>query len=236
MEWRQMEKTEAENIANQWSSVSYEEFIDMMDNWGLGRNGSPQYVDLRMDLVYLDESSGMSKNTNKNSYPSDLDFAIGLYELLTNKYGMNAADASDDRIWRYMQMEIVPDVVYYRWPGSGSSRLNANRMWDDTRRIWFKALWWYIHLSYQGSLEETKKILSGNSSDDISQLLDRAGSGYRISLYRAIMRRYNETDRSNKLLRKVLKMNVVLCGTMEPLLHEGGVDQYVDELFKYFGA
>lgn len=236
MEWRHMDKSEAENIANLWSEASYEEFVDTMDNWSLTRNDSTQYAELRMDLVDLDESSGMSKNTSKNSYPSDLDFAIGLYDLLTNKYGMNAADASDDRIWRYLQMEVAPDLVYYRWPGSGALRLNANRMWDDTRRMWFKALWWYVYLSYQGSLEETKLILSGNSSDDISQLLDRAGSGYRIPLYRAIMRRYNETDRSDKLLRKVLKMNVVLCGTMEPLLYERGIDQYVDELFKYFGA
>lgn len=236
MEWRHMEKSEAENIANLWSEAPYEDFIDMIDNWGLIRNDSIQYVELRKDLVDLDESSGMSKNTNKNIYTSDLDFAIGLYDILTNKNGMNAADASDDRIWRYLQMEVVPDLVYYRWPGPGESRLNADRMWDDTRRMWFKSLWWYVYLSYQDSLEKTRSILSGNSSDDISQLLDRPGSGYRVPLYRAIMRRYNETNRSNKLLRKVLKMNVVLCGTMEPLLYEGGIDQYVDELFKYFGA
>lgn len=236
MEWGHMDKSDAEKIANLWSEASYYEFTDMMDNWGLTRNDSTHYAELRKDLVDLDESSGMSKNTSRNSYPSDLDFAIGMYDLLTNKYGMDAADASDDRVWRYLQMEVVPDLVYYRWPGFGTSRLNANRMWDDTRRMWLKALWWYIHLSYQGSMEKTKSVLSGNSSDDISQLLDRAGSGYRIPLCRAIMRRYNDTDRSNKLLRKVLKMNVVLCGTTEPLLYEGGIDQYVDELFKYFGA
>ena len=236
MEWRHMGKSEAEGIANMWSEASYEEFIDTLDNWGLTRDDSTQYAELRRDLVDLDESSGMSKNTGKNTYTPDLDFAIGLYDILTNKYGMDAADASDDRIWRYLQMEVVPDLIYYRWPGSGESRLNASRMWNNTRRMWLKSLWWYVHLSYQGSLEETKSILSGNSSDDISQLLDRPGSGYRIPLYRAIMRRYNETDRSNKILRKVLKMNVVLCGTTEPLLYEEGIDRYVDELFKYFGA
>jgi len=103
--------------------------------------------------------------------------------------------------------------------------------------MWLKTLWWYVHLSLQNdSVEETKDILSSNSSDDISQLVERSGGGYRIELYRAIMKRYGMTaDHSGHLLRRVLKLNLVKCEAIEPLLLGKNIDEYVEDLFRYFG-
>ena len=230
-EWGYMEKSRAEEIATEWSSYSPDVLDEMMETWKPPIE-SDFVRKMRDDLVNLDKNTCMSNNPDSTTYPADLDFATGLYGLFTGYYKMTPAQASDDRIWRFIQMNIVPDLVYFRW--KGETPINDERMWSNPRRMWLKTLWWYVHLSLQESLERTKEILSGCGADDISQLVERAGSGYRIELYREIMNRYSKTDHKDHILRKVLKLNVMMCGTVEPLLYEGGIEGYVDDLFKYF--
>jgi len=168
---------------------------------------------------------------------ADLFLGLKMYAFLNDDFDMNASTASDDDIWRFIQMKVVPDLLFDRWSeDNGSDRINDDRFWKDSRRMWLKTMWWYIHLSLQGdSLVETKRILMGNGSDDISQLVERSGSGYRVDLYREIMRRYHESGRKDKqILRKVLKLNVVRCATVEPLLFSSGIEDYVNDLFEYF--
>lgn len=134
-------------------------------------------------------------------------------------------------------MKVIPEIIFDRWPADDvGGNINQERFWKNPRRIWLKTLWWYIHLSLQNnSIAETKRILSGNNSDTISQLVERSGVGYRIELYRAIMKRLSISELNDRhLLRKVLKLNVVHCATIEPLLFVSGVDDYVENLFSYF--
>ena len=42
-------------------------------------------------------------------------------------------------------------------------------------RLYSGKLWWYIHLSWQGDLEQTKSILINNSTDTILQIVERPG-------------------------------------------------------------
>ncbi len=184
----------------------------------------------------FEESFDQSQDYNQ--YSRNLEFALQLYRITVDEFGMTPAIASDDDVWRYIQMRLVPNLVYRRWNEASGKRINDERFWRDSRRMWLKSLWWYVHLSLQnGSIDETRKVLSENNADDISQLLDRPGSGYRVELCRAIMRRYSQCpDHGRHLLRNVLKLNVVRCVTMEPLLVEAGIDEYVNELFRYFDA
>jgi len=196
------------------------------------------YSELRKCLImYVEEAESIRRDINGGgSYASDLYFGLRMYDYLTNSLGMQPCDASDDDIWRYIQIEVVPDFVMSRWaPQDASKRVNNERFWENPRRIWLKTLWWYVHLSLQeGSVEKTGEVLKNNSSDDISQLVERSGGGYRVELYREIMKRYGSTaDHNNKLLRKVLKLNVINCSTSEPLLSEDGVNNYVEGLFRY---
>lgn len=163
---------------------------------------------------------------------------------MRNNMGLLPSNAADDDIWRYIQMRVVPDLVFHRWQhcedegADDSERIKADSFWKDPRRIWMKSRWWYIHLSIQdNSLDETKKILIKNSMDEISQLVERPGSGYRVDLCRAIMKRYASSPKKDRLLlRKVMKLNTVKCSTMEPLLFKSGIENYVEELFAYFEA
>jgi len=201
---------------------------------------SADYRKMRDNLWKIYKSSVEDNSDNgSKKYLTDLNFGLSVYSYLKNEIGITASDASDDDVWRFIQMNVVPDLIFDRWfEGNGSDRINNDRFWKDSRRMWLKTMWWYIHLSLQNdSIEDTKQILVGNSSDDISQLVERSGAGYRTDLYRAIMLRYSRSESDDKLLlRKVLKLNVVRCATIEPLLFVSGIDDYAESLFAYFEA
>ena len=48
-------------------------------------------------------------------------------------------------------IRVLPDIVYLRW-------LNSSRFYSEPRSV-AESLWWYIHLSWQGTVEETLRIL-----------------------------------------------------------------------------
>ena len=229
MIWRRMSVDEARRRADEWDKMTFEDFLNTMDNWVPTSKMSIEHDNLIKKLNRLDSETGMSSDYSNECYSTDLSFALELYRILTEEYGMTAVEASDDGIWRFIQMDLVPSMIYNRWPGNGDRRINDDRQWKNTRRIWLKTLWFYIHLSWQGSLDETRKVLSNNTSNDISQLVERSGSGYRLDLYREIMRQYACSDYHGELGR-VLKLNVAWCGTVEPLL-SGNLERYVSSLF-----
>jgi len=241
MMWKAFSRLDASTLSEEWNSFTADKFNELMEDWetGIKANLSADYLELRRGLIKLHSDASAIVVSGIGRYQSDLSFGIGIYKMLRDEYDMNSCIASDDDIWRYIQMRVVPDIIFERWSeGEGKNRINDSRFWRDPRRIWLKTLWWYIHLSLQNeSLEETKSILQHNGSDDISQLVERSGSGYRIELYRSIMRRYSTADRSDgKLLRKVLKLNVIRCATVEPLFASDDIIEYVEDLFNYFGA
>ncbi|MBH0231376.1 hypothetical protein [Halobacillus yeomjeoni] len=175
-------------------------------------------------------------NLNKNTYLYDFQFGLRMYSFFnsTNEFKMSAQEASSDGIWRHISLYIIPDIVFKRW---GS---NDNRFYKNPRRIWVKTLWWYVFLSWQGNQEDTEAILRHNTTDDLVQLVERAGSnGYRIDLSREIMKYYGSipTDselRSRNLFRKVMKLNTAKTNTLEPGLIDGGIEAYVRDLFGHF--
>lgn len=199
-----------------------------------------KYNDLRKEFKEIEESvnkelSLKEKSSAISTYDYDLLFGIKMYEMLSSKYRISERQASQDGVWMFLSIEVIPDVVFRRWKG-----LNESRYYKESRRIWLKTLWWYIHLSWQGDYEGTFKVLIDNTTDDLVQLVERSGSkGYRVKLYREIMLNYslieeNEKGRKNQLFRKVMKLNTARARVVEPALTNGGEEQYVKELFKYF--
>lgn len=238
MKWQRFSKENAALLASEWEES--DDFGAILGYWENELYKGLSSLDdgkLHGRIVNaFDESFGDSHDVN--SYSKNLDFALKIYTITVKEFGMTPAVASDDDVWRHIQMRLVPNLVYRRWSEATGKRINDARFWKDTRRMWMKSLWWYIHLSLQdGSIEETRRVLANNNADDISQLLDRPGSGYRVDLCRAIMRRYGKcANHGNHLLRNVLKLNIVRCVTIEPLLVESGIDEYVEQLFGYFDA
>lgn len=173
-----------------------------------------------MEVIDMAEKTGGSSL----KYRIDLDVGLRLYKILSvNEIGMRTA--ADTDFWRYISLLVLPDIVQRRYPD------NATRFWQNKRRIWLKAVWWYIHLSWQESEESTRAVLSRHSTDEIVQLVERSGrNGYRVSLYREIMRQ--SINRSTNALRVVMKFNTARLMTTEPSLYKGGVTGYVDRLYE----
>lgn len=198
------------------------------------------YEDLRKEFEAIEEEVIRELGVNEeegsfSTYDFDLLFGLKLYELLKEKYNVSERQAAQDGIWMFLSLDVAPDIIYRRWKG-----LNENRFYKESRRIWLKTLWWYIHLSWQQDIENTYTILKDNTSDDLVQLVERSGSkGYRVDLYREIMKNYFqvkdlEKGRKNQLFRKIMKLNTARARVVEPALTEGGEKQYVKELFNYF--
>lgn len=173
----------------------------------------------------------MNEMKKINSYSFDLHMGMILYRELNENYFFNERLAAQDEIWRYLSLEVFPDLVFERFG------VNEQRFYKGSRRIWLKSIWWYIHLSWQGTEEETFDTLKDNSADEILQLLDRSGSGgYRVDLTRELMRQYklNVSSKVPRLFRRVLKLNTARLNMIEPSLVEGGIEKYVTDLYNYF--
>lgn len=138
-------------------------------------------------------------------------------------------------------MKVIPDIVAQRWGVD-----NASHYYERGTRIWLKSIWWYIHLSWQSDEESTIEILKNNTTDEILNLVERAGRhGYYLNVYRNIMyffakipqeRRYIATEgKSDRLFRRIMKLNTARCIVIEPPLYLGGEREYVKDLFNDLG-
>lgn len=189
-----------------------------------------RFTELRESLITarnsVFEEYGMDSD-NKLDYNFDLLFGLKVYEILNESIGFSNRIATNDDVWRYLSVCVVPDIVHSRWS------LNADHFYKTSRRIWLKTIWWYIHLSWQNNSEETYEILKNNSTDTILQLVERPGIGYYIDMYREIMLQYYKQGESDRdLFRSILKLNTARIMTTSPELVEGGVKEYVNSLFE----
>lgn len=228
MNWKTLGKIESNNIMLSWN-------IDELPV----ADYDTTYEQIRVNLINAMKTTAFDLEIDKNSiqnagYDFDLNFGLKLYVILTKGFQLTPRIASDDNVWRYLSLKVVPDIVFYRWG------MNEGRYWKESRRIWLKTLWWYIYLSWKNSEEETYEILKDNTTDEIVQLVERSGpSGYRVETCRCIMEYYGTLgkevkNRNNQIFRRVMKLNTARIKVIEPALVEGGEKSYVKELFQYF--
>jgi hypothetical protein len=201
---------------------------------------SDEYKILRNDILKafndtLQEIGITETQIGKSNYSYQIDYSFGLkfFELMNKKYQMTVRVASNEKIWRYISVCVVPDIVDKRYGVD-----HPDRFWKKSKRIWLRCIWWYIYLSWQGNSADTKKILKDNSTDEILQLVDRCGrGGYRLELYREIMKIYGEMDpnerRKNQLFRKLMVLNTARVQVIEPGLVDGGETQYIKDMCDY---
>lgn len=226
--WMELDKEKASALFNEYCSS--------------GKCDCPaEYTELRNDLCNLFVQTlseiGISPeliSTKNNSYRVDYIFGLKMYSLLNNKYGMNPRTASSAGVWRFLSIQVVPDIIDLRY-GTG----HPDRYWKKDKRLWLRVLWWYIYLSWQGDETATAAVLKDNSTDEILQLVDRCGrGGYRVELYRELMRQHAELDvaerRRSQIFRKAMVLNTARVQVIEPGLVDGGEQKYVSDLIRYF--
>jgi hypothetical protein len=226
------------------SKIQAAERINIMYN----KNGNP--TDYKFTKSKMEKELGkqlcsaysyaIDKNNNNRDYSTDLFFGLKLYAIFNgDTFHMTLSDAANNDIWRYICVSIVPNIIMDRWHKEGAP-IPIDHFYTKPNRIYLKSLWWYIHLSWQDSEDETEKILRHNSTDTILNLVERSGQlGYQIDLYRAIMYKFSCPDSPLKahdaaLFRKIMKLNTAKVTNIEPALCAGGINGYVKELFAYF--
>ena len=65
------------------------------------------------EVILQEKQTFLSDETKKiNSYAFDLHLGLVLYELLNNEYHFNERLAAQDEVWRFLSLEIFPDVEY----------------------------------------------------------------------------------------------------------------------------
>lgn len=202
------------------------------------------YIKLREEIQRFNQRvrEECPKELTKKDYYVDAHIGILLYDYLWKQPGFNLRAAANDDFWRYLSIKVVPDVVAERW-----GKDNESHYWSKPARIWLRSIWWYVHLSWQGDMTTTARVLEAPcfSTDSILNLEERTGrKGTFITVYRYIMYYYshvpemilNDFNKKTKtqqddLFRVVMKINTAKVMVVDPALYLGGEKEYVRALF-----
>lgn len=226
------------------------ETITLMTQW-LTTHKLPrrpkEYDEIRSELKTLFEQSKEEVNEfGVNSYQMDINFGVRLYIYLSDKPWFNMRTAVDPGFWRYLSIVVVPDLIAARYGYS-----NEEHYWKKSSRIWFRAIWWFVHIGWQGNPEKTIELLTKKmfNTDTILNIVERTGrKGVDFNLYSTILKAYSMVEDSDfigsniqtgsryiDLLRAVMKLHTAKSLVLEPALCLGGTNGYVLSLFNDLG-
>lgn len=205
------------------------------------------YNVIRKDLTALFAKTLESQKQSKDrkDYFVDVDYGIRLYEYLEQQSWFNLRVASDVGFWRYLSIMVIPEVVEERWGYD-----NEDHYWRKPTRIWLRSIWWYVYISMNHDLKETKLMLLMDkfSTDTILNLIERSGrDGININVYKSIIKVYSlvkkeviedfkkKSKKGDDLFRAVMRLNTARSVVIEPDFYNGGTLGYVFSLFESFG-
>ena len=230
MKWRELNKIESEK---EYQKYFENNEIKLLDD----------YIELRNALKQAyEDAKELAESTNKPKHLLDVYFGAKLYSIL-DKEKFSLFEASNDNIWRYISICIIPDIVKDRWGD------NKPRFFAQKNRIWLRFIWFCIYLAWDGTLEKTIEVLEPLNTDVVVQYVERndGGQGYRVELNRCIfkylkMLHHNEVPSFRKISKRisinhdisrdVAKLNNFRCMVIEPSLYKGGIKGYVADLFE----
>ncbi len=177
----------------------------------------------------IKESVKNNKQFHSWKHQLDLEFGLFLYDFLNSQVDFNQKYESNYSFWKYFAVFVIPDIISDRWDID-----KEDHFYDKATAVYPFQVYWYIHLSWQGSSQDTYEILKNNQEDQILQLVDRASTiGINLSLYRCIMKRAAQipvAERQDRFRAVMLRNTSRLISTRPELYNS--VDEYVDLLFK----
>lgn len=206
---------------------------------------------IRNDIQELNSQVRMAASeqdgAKRNDYYIDAGLGLKLYEYLQSQSWFTLRTAANDGFWRYLSINVAPDVVAQRW-----GKDNADHYYRKPTRIWFRSIWWYVYLSWQGDMKTTKAVLFSKhfTTDTILNFEERTGKkGTDVEAYRKIIYYYSRISEQiirnysketggggDDLFRVVMKLNTAKMMVMEPALCLGGEDEYARGLFRDAGV
>lgn len=219
MKFKYMNKIESKKIMEEWKLK--EEIIEFQTE-------SSFYEGLKNDLTLHFKKY---KGSSYNSYDFDLYMGLFLYDLLNGIDGFNQRISSNDDFWNYLSIRVIPKIVAERWGYD-----NDIRFYKQPNRTYLKSLYWYIYLTWQGSMEATFTTIGSLTTDTILQLTERPGKGFDAELTRLIINQYSIYAKSNsdhgRVFRSLMKLNMAYLNTIEPKFFSGGYEAYVNNLLE----
>ena len=163
-----------------------------------------EYSSIRENFIeFYTKAKDEASRDDRTEYMTDVLFGSAIYEYLSNQDWFNIRTAANDGFWRYLSVEVIPDIVADRWGVN-----NDNYYWKQSNRLWPKTAWWFIHLSLNNSLDDTKRVLSKNcfNSDSIQGIVERTGKkGTYVEVYREIIKQYSQLDYNSIMLFMIVK-------------------------------
>lgn len=211
-----------------WAQLNLSAAKRRFEELSVKNNFSPvelteEYQVLR-DKILNVISPFVATENQKSEY--DIEVGLTLYRVL-KELEFDVRNASNDGVWRHISLNVFPDIVEQRWP----NRVEA-RFWRHRSRIWLRAVWWLVHLAWQGNEEKTRKALTGISTDMVVQIIERPGRhGFRVDLARALFRERSLHSGSQNEFRALMKLNTARVVVVEPAFFEGGVRGYASDLY-----
>ena len=224
---------------------------DWVDNYPSLPVIDEDFQQLRIDLQTINKRVRTEIENNpeikRQDYYLDYNLGLLLYDYLSKQQGFTLRVAANDGFWRFLSVKIVPDIVAQRW-----GKDNDSHYWSQPTRIWLRSLWWYVYLSWQGTLEKTKEVLSCDhfTTDTILNFEERTGRrGTYVNAYRQIIKYYSlvpeeivkrnirgKQNNSDDIFRVVMKLNTAKMLVMDPALYAGGEEAYARSLYRDAGV
>ncbi len=126
-----------------------------------------ELMSLRQDVVSLARkygADGLSKNT---AATLKLNFDKELGRFLYEKMNITPSVAATLPMWQFLNLQLVPDVVFWRWEDSKDHFYSERRNYLGTQ-------WWRYYLFSDS--EESLKIYAKLNDSNIAELYERSGS------------------------------------------------------------
>ncbi|MCV2231838.1 hypothetical protein N7548_03250 [Acholeplasma manati] len=204
---------------------------------------SDEYKQIRIEIMKIFE-----KYKNLKGYEFDYRFAVDFY-IIMNEIKTFKPYLTNYDYWRYICLDVAPEVIDFRHPIDDPYKESTKEYYyKKNLRMYFPTLYWYVHLSWQNTREETLKALEDNTTDTILNLVERPGKkGISIDLFRKIMYYYYHVDKKDRkvidsidnksysLFRRVMILHLSKLNTIIPNKYREGIDGYVRMLFASFG-
>ena len=142
-----------------WNSRKSKKIYKQWLEDGFSPDYDKDWLSVRDDLIalYKKVETEIKKAESKKEYFTDVLFGIELFQyFVPNKNGFSLRTAEDPDFWTYLSIKVIPDIVAKRWDIVEG---NENRYFVDSKktRIWLGQIWWYVYLTFNDTLENTKK-------------------------------------------------------------------------------